>query len=167
MNGPDLAEIQIVKALRSRGSVIPIVGLGGAGVTTQAFVDSLGQGVDGVLATVAYNGDVSAPAKDVTKRYLAKFGGTFMPAEAGTGYVGVQLIAEAIKKAGSSDPEKVSAALRQLDVTGNAGSMFPGGEIKFDERGLNTVTYPLMIQYQNGNPVTVWPKKDASAGPKL
>jgi branched-chain amino acid transport system substrate-binding protein len=167
LNGPDLAEIQIVKALRGRGADMPIVGLGGAGVTTQAFIDALGDGVNGVLATVAYNGDVSSQAKAVTARYLKEYGGTFMPAEAGTAYVNVYLIADAIKKAKSTDPAKVSAALHKLDLTGDTAKLYPGGEIKFDDRGLNIKTYPLMIQYQNGNPVTVWPKKDAVGTPQL
>jgi branched-chain amino acid transport system substrate-binding protein len=167
LNGPDLAEIQIVKALRARGIDIPIVGLGGAGVTTQAFIDALGNGVNGVLATVAYNGDVSDEAKDVTSRFETKFGGTFMPAESGTEYVGVKLIAAAIEKAGSADPEKVAEALRTLDITDGAALLFPGSAIKFDKTGLNVKTYPLMIQYQNGEPVTVWPEKDASGKPQL
>lgn len=167
LNGPDLAEIQIVKALRARGANMPIVGLGGAGVTTQAFVDALGEGVDGVMATVAYNGDVSDEAKEVTQRYIEEHGGTFMPAEAGTEYVGVMLVAAAIEKAKSTDPEKVAKALRALDLTDGPASMFPGGAIQFDDRGLNVKTYPLMIQYQNGAPVTIWPESDASGTPAL
>lgn len=167
VNGPDLAEIQIVKALRARGVNIPVVGLGGAGVTTQAFVDALGEGVNGVLATVPYNGDGSDKAKDIAKRYVDKNGGTFMPAEAGTAYVGAMLVAAAIKKAGSSDAQKVAEALRGLHLTDGPADLYPGGSIKFNQNGLNESTYPLMIQYQGGKPVTVWPQNDASAKPQL
>lgn len=167
LNGPDLAEIQIVKAMRAMGVDIPVVGLGGAGVTTQAFVDALGSGVDGVLATVPYNGDVSPKAEDVAKRYLAKNGGTFMPAESGTAYMGAMLVAAAIDKAGSADAQKVADALRGLELKDGAATQYPGGVIKFNDKGLNESAYPLMIQYQNGKPATVWPEKDAKSKPKL
>jgi branched-chain amino acid transport system substrate-binding protein len=167
LNGPDLAEIQIVKALRAAGVNIPIVGLGGAGVTTQAFVDALGSGVNGVLATVAYNGDVSDEAVNITKRYIAKYHGTFMPAESGTAYVGVMLVAAAINKAKSSVSTKVAEGLRALDLTDGAANLLPGGRIKFNVNGHNTFSYPVMIQYQGGVPVTVWPQDIATAKPKI
>jgi branched-chain amino acid transport system substrate-binding protein len=167
LNGPDLAEIQIVKAVRSRGIDVPIVGLGGAGVTTQAFVDALGSSTDGVLATVPYNGDLGAKTADIAQRYMAKYGGTFMPAESGTAYVGAWLVARAIDKAGTADSKKVAEALRQLDVTDGPAELYPGGRISFNDNGLNEQAYPLMIQYQGGKPVTVWPQKDAKAKPQL
>ncbi|GII75991.1 amino acid ABC transporter substrate-binding protein [Sphaerisporangium rufum] len=167
LNGPDLAEIQIVKAIRARGIDVPVVGLGGAGVTTQAFVDSLGAGVDGVLATVPFNGDITPRAADVAKRYNAQHSGTFMPAESGTAYVGAWLIAKAIDKAGSADAKKVADALRTLNISDGPAELYPGGAVRFNATGLNESAYPLMIQYQGGKPVTVWPEKDAKAKPKL
>ncbi len=167
LNGPDLAEIQIVKALRANGINSPIVGLGGAGVTTQAFVDALGPKVDGVLATVPFNGDASPQATDIASRYIKQYGGTFMPAESGTAYVGVELAAAAINKAKSADPKAVADALRGLSITDFPATLYPGKQIAFNDKGLNEKAYPLMIQYQQGKPVTVWPKQDASAAPKL
>ena len=167
LNGPDAAEIQIVKALRARGIDVPVVGLGGAGATTQAFVDALGKGVDGVLATVPYNADINANGLAIEKRYLTEYGGTFMPAEAGTAYVGVMLAAAAIDKAQSADSVKVAAALHTLTLTNDAAKLFPGEKFSFDDKGLNENTFPIMIQYQNGKPVTVWPKDVATATPKL
>jgi len=167
LNGPDLAEIQIIKSLRAQAYTAPIVGLGGAGVMTQNFADALGKDADGTLATVAWNGDLSDKAKTVEQAYVKQYGGTFMPGEAGTAYVGVWLAALAIDKAGSSEPQKVAAALRTLDATDGPAAIFPGGKIAFDERGLNSKSFPLMVQYQGGKPVTVWPQDSSKATPKL
>lgn len=167
LNGPDAAEIQIVKGVRARGISVPIVGLGGAGATTQGFVDALGSGVDGVLATVAYNADVNANGLEIEKRFLAEYGGTFMPAESGTAYVGIMIAAAAINAANSTDSEKVAEAIRGLNLTEGAAQLYPGGKITFDEFGLNTNAFPIMIQYQNGKPVTVWPENVATAKPRL
>ncbi len=167
LNGPDLAEIQIIKSLRAQGYTAPIVGLGGAGVMTQNFADALGKNADGTLATVAWNGDLSDKAKDIEQAYLKEYGGTFMPGESGTAYVGVWLAAKAIDKAGSADPQKVADALRTLNVSDGPAAIFPGGTIAFDERGLNEKSFPLMVQYQDGKPVTVWPQNSAKAKPKL
>lgn len=167
LNGPDLAEIQIVKALRARGIDVPVVGLGGAGATTQAFADDLGEGVDGVLATVPFNADISDTALDIEARYLKEYGGTFMPAEAGTEYVAVMTAAAAIEQAGSADPVKVAEALRTLKPSDGTAELFPGGDVVFDEAGLNENAFPVMVQYQDGKPTTVWPSDVAAAKPVL
>lgn len=167
LNGPDLPQIQIVQALRARGQDIPIVGLGGAGVTTQGFVDALGDDVDGVLATVAWNQDLNEETAALAERYLAEHEGTFMPAEAGTAYIGTSIVARAIEDAGSAEPEAVAEALRSLDLSDGPAALMPGGRIAFDDTGLNTESFPLMIQYQDGTPVTVWPQDVATSDPVL
>jgi hypothetical protein len=34
----------------------------------------------------------------------------------------------------------------------------PGGGVKFDERGANTMTYSIMAQWQGGELVPIWPQ---------
>lgn len=167
LNGPDLAEIQIVKSLRGGGYTQPIVGLGGAGVTTQNFADQLGSAADGVFATQPWNGDLSPQAKPIAADYLKKYGGTFMPGESGTAYAGAWIAAEAIDQAKSADPKRIATALRSLTLTDGPATIYPGGKIKFDSKGLNTEAFPVMTQYQGKVPVTVWPQSVATAKPKL
>jgi len=65
----------------------------------------------------------------------------------------------ALEKAGSLDPEKVRAALADLNV------MTFYGPITFDKRGVN-MTKPMIVQQiQNQHLVTVWPPSVANAKP--
>jgi branched-chain amino acid transport system substrate-binding protein len=34
----------------------------------------------------------------------------------------------------------------------------PGGGVKFDKTGLNTLAYPITAQWQKGEMVSVWPE---------
>lgn len=64
---------------------------------------------------------------------------------------------KAIEKAGSTDPAKVRDEIARLD--------FPSfyGQIKFDERGINTTKPMAVEQWQNGKRVTVFPSDVAEA----
>jgi branched-chain amino acid transport system substrate-binding protein len=97
----------------------------------------------------------------VVERYKKRFG-TFMPEQAGEHYAAVWVLKEALEKAGSTDPKKVRDVLAAMEITtGLAGLMQPG-KIKFDSAGWNTYVYPTMIQWQKGEPRTVYPEAAAT-----
>ena len=60
-------------------------------------------------------------------------------------YAGVQVIADALERAGSTDPEKILAAARQTDFKDHP---VVGGPIRFDEKGDNTGALTALIQVQ-------------------
>lgn len=66
----------------------------------------------------------------------------------------------AIERAGSIESAKVRAALAAIDLK----PFF--GEIKFDERGVNTAKPIYVEQVQSGRTVVVWPPDVASARPR-
>jgi ABC-type branched-subunit amino acid transport system substrate-binding protein len=45
------------------------------------------------------------------------------------------ILKEAVERAGSSDREKVNAAIRSMDLTDGPARFFAGGRVKFDETG--------------------------------
>jgi branched-chain amino acid transport system substrate-binding protein len=162
LNGPLTVLVELVKRLRGAGINVPIVGLGGAGVLSQRFADELGRGVEGIYSTVAWNADISPQTLRVNSRFMSRFGGTFMPVEAGTAYGAIRLAAEAIDRAQSAQGADVATALRVLDLREGAASLWPGGRMAFDSTGLSRHSYPLLVQYQGGVPVTVGPSPSAS-----
>ena len=73
------------------------------------------------------------------------------------------MIADALERAASTDPQKVRDALSTLDVSKGYAAMGPGGKVKFDPDGKNIYAHPVGVQWQHGGLVSVFPKEDARA----
>jgi branched-chain amino acid transport system substrate-binding protein len=78
-------------------------------------------------------------------------------------YGDIWLMAAALEKAGKADKEAVAQALRTMD--GGPAKYYPGGQLKFDEKGRRVGAGVTIVQWQNGVPVTVFPKEIAMAEP--
>jgi len=73
------------------------------------------------------------------------------------------MIADALERAASADPQKVREALSALDVSSGYAAMAPGGKVKFGPDGKNVYGRPLGVQWQDGDLASVFPKEDARA----
>jgi branched-chain amino acid transport system substrate-binding protein len=144
--------ILLTRALRSRGSTIPVIG-GVGGYITPDFKKSLGDQVNGVLSV-----DTSDPDKygDIAKAYMDKYG-ELMPQEAHDNAAAVYVFAQALEKKPTTDSEVLVKTLRSETFDQGAAGSMPGGKVKFDETGANTFAKPLMVQWQDGKLVGVWP----------
>lgn len=157
----------VIKAVRARGVNVPIVGTGGAYVT-QGIEKALGDNVEGLLSAAAWNDDLKLPGVDAaTAAYRARYGTSLMPMESGESWVDVHLVATAIERVASCDPQKIRDALTNLDVTNSPAAAMPGDRIKFDSRGLNQYAEPIIVQWQAGKLRTVWPAKYAVTSMQL
>ena len=166
LGGPTQAAILVVQTLRSVGYDGPVVGLGGGGILNKGFAEALGDDVNGVLSMAAWNWDMPYEGvDDVNQRFMERFDEPFMSQEAGESYTAVWILKEAMESAGSSEPADIAEALRELSLTSGPGSYMPGGEVGFDETGLNPDTFPIMIQWQDGVPKGVWPEDVQAAQP--
>jgi len=75
----------------------------------------------------------------------------------------VYLIADAIARAGSSDPLAIRDALAESDYS---EYLLPYlGNIQFDETGENVNARPVVMQVQDGEVLQVWPPDLAEASP--
>ena len=74
---------------------------------------------------------------------------------------GFLVLADAINRAGSTDPAKIQAALKATDLKPDQLIMGYKG-VKFDDKGQNVLAASLMIQMQDGEYVPVWPKERAT-----
>ncbi|MGB7830520.1 MAG: branched-chain amino acid ABC transporter substrate-binding protein, partial [Pseudolabrys sp.] len=82
------------------------------------------------------------------------------------GYGHTWIIKEALERAGVADKVKVSEEIHKLDLkTGPAADAFPGG-VKFDAAGHRLNAPVVIVQWQNGRPLTVSPVDRAMAQPK-
>jgi branched-chain amino acid transport system substrate-binding protein len=144
---------------------IPMFGISSQ-ATNSTFWNDTNGAVDGVLFQA-----VSGPGVAVTPKTLpfvdafkAKFGN--VPSYAGyTAYDEVYYITDAIKRAGSTDADKLVTALEQTDYEGTIGRVqFKGKDTPNPHAlkvGPDTIT-GLMLQWQDGKQVNLWPTKLAS-----
>lgn len=109
-SGPDTAGV-IVKQIREAGLALPI--LAGDGFDTDLLVSVPGPtlATNVYFTTHAYVGLETGPADTFRAAYEKEYGRAPENAFAALGYDAMGLVADAITRAGSSDPKAVSAAL--------------------------------------------------------
>jgi branched-chain amino acid transport system substrate-binding protein len=129
--------------------------------TTSTFWDDTHGATEGVITASAGAQGVALTPKTIPfiNAYIKRYGAT--PAYTGyTAYDDVYIIADAVKRAGSTDPEKMVTALEKTDYTGTLGRVeFYGKD--------NPLTHAMKtgdgfitgvdIQWQHGKQVCVWP----------
>ncbi|WP_316192549.1 ABC transporter substrate-binding protein [Bradyrhizobium sp. SZCCHNRI1029] len=140
------------------------------GISSQATNSTFWKDTNGAVEGVMYNA-VSGPGVAVTPKtlpfveaYQKKFGN--FPSYAGyTSYDDVYMIADAIHRAGGTDPDKMVEAMEATDYVGTIGRIAfkPKGDPNPHalRTGKGYIT-GLMLQWQNGKQVNVWPKELAA-----
>jgi branched-chain amino acid transport system substrate-binding protein len=146
----------IVRSMRQQKINIPIVG-GSAGYVIPDFAKALGEYAEGVLSICSANYDLDT---NLTQRYRKRFS-AFMVHEALEHAVSLDVLAQTINSIKSSKPEDISNALHSMNFTDGWAKAMTNGRVKFDETGLNTLSEPVMVQWQKNELVTVWPPKYA------
>jgi branched-chain amino acid transport system substrate-binding protein len=143
---------------------IPMLGISSQ-ATNETFGKDTNEASDGVLYQGVSGPDVAVTSKSIpfAEGFKKKFGN--YPSYAGyTSYDEVYYIADAIKRAGSTDADKMVDALEKTDWEGTIGRIqFYGKEDEFTHSikyGKGMVT-GLMLQWQDGKQVSVWPKEVA------
>src|SRR6195952_5209017 len=143
------------------------------GVSSQATSSTFWKDTNGATEGVLFNA-VSGPGVAVTAKtlpfvdaYAKKFGN--VPAYSGyTAYDEVYMIAEAVHRAGSTDSDKLVEAMEKTDYVGTIGrvAFLPKGDPHV--HGLRTgpgYITGLMLQWQDGKQINMWPK--SLAGGKM
>ena len=101
--------------------------------------------------------------QDLVKELKTRFNEPWMTQNAISTFGDMWLIKDALEKAGKADKIAVAEALRTMD--GGPSKYYPGGILKFDEKGRRVDAEMTVVQWQKGIPVTVFPQKLAVAEP--
>jgi branched-chain amino acid transport system substrate-binding protein len=141
------------------------------GISSQATNETFAKDTNDAAEGVVYQG-VSGPNVAVTPKsvpfaenFKKRYGN--YPSYAGyTAYDEVYYIADAVKRAGSTDADKLVAALEKTDWEGTIGRVqFYGKDDPFTHSikyGKGLIT-GLMLQWQGGKQTAVWPKEVAKS----
>ena len=117
--------------------------------------------VQGIMTIVANWG--SKGHEDLIAELKAKYKEPWMTQNVISTYGDMWLMKAALEKAGKADRRAVAEGLRTLD--GGPSKHYPGGQLKFDEKGRRVGAGVVIVQWQSGVPVTVFPPDLALAAP--
>jgi branched-chain amino acid transport system substrate-binding protein len=161
-----ISHVGVQPTVQWKNQQVPIPMLG---ISSQATNSTFGKDTNDASNGVLYQG-VSGPDVAVTPKsipfaegFKTKFGN--YPSYAGyTSYDEVYYIADAVKRAGSTEADKLVDALEKTDWVGTIGRIqFYGKDDQFTHSikyGKGLIT-GLVLQWQDGKQVSVWPKEVA------
>jgi branched-chain amino acid transport system substrate-binding protein len=161
-----ISHVGVQPTVQWKNQQVPIPMLGIASqATNETFGKDTNNASDGVLYQGVSGPDVAVTPKSVpfADGFKTKFGN--YPSYAGyTAYDEVYYIADAVKRAGSTDADKMVDALERTDWEGTIGrTQFYGKDDPFTHSikyGKGLIT-GLMLQWQDGKQISVWPKEIA------
>jgi branched-chain amino acid transport system substrate-binding protein len=149
-----------VRTMRESKYAPPVFLANDAGFIDSRFVQEVGPQVQGVLTRDVWSGDLAA-AKPVLSKindlYKAKTGKDLNGNNARS-MQGVLVLADAINRAGSTDPEAIRKALADTDLNDSQIAM-PWVGVKFDKNGQNVKGAGLILQLNGASYQTVWPEQ--------
>jgi branched-chain amino acid transport system substrate-binding protein len=135
----------IAKQSKELGLKSKIFGVGAW--ATPSFMNLAGDAANGLLSGVVYASTMDNPRnKEFVAKHVKAYGEE--PGKYGAaGYNSINVIAQAIQRAGAPDPEKIRAALEKTDYDG------PNGRIKFDSHHQAVGLELVLVELQNKVPV--------------
>ena len=132
------------------------------GFNDPAFVKAMGSVCEGLVSrSVFAAGKPGSVAAICDALYKKKTGGDGLDDVSARALQGFLVMADAINRAGSTDPAKIQAALRATDL--KPDQLVAGYDgVKFDDKGQNILASTLVTQLRNSQYVSVWPKSRAT-----
>ena len=154
--------ILYMKSMRDLGYKPPMVIGDDSGFSDPSFVQSVGDSAQGAINRSAWDiGQPGSTTEKLNELFKAKTGRNLDDTTA-RGMQGFFVLADAINRAGSTDPEKITSALAATDL--KPAQLLMGYQgVKFDPKGQNTLASTLLIQLQGEQYVAVWPNDKAAA----
>lgn len=130
-----------------------------AGFTDPTFISTLGKDAEGSITRSPFNSDLAKriplidKVNEIFKKHSNGRGLSDVPARVFTGMV---TLVDAINRAGSTDPEKIRAALVATNLPPDQ-LIVPYRGVKFNAKGQNELVRPILMQVQKGSYCTIYP----------
>ena len=121
------------------------------GAADPAFVSLVGQDAEFAVGIAAYDRRARTAGNEAFAQAYAKKWSADPGLLAAEGYAAARVLAEAVRRAGSLDQEKLREALAALEAE------TPLGGFKADRDGAQTAARVLLLQVRRGRREIVWP----------
>jgi branched-chain amino acid transport system substrate-binding protein len=150
------------KTMKNLDYLPPIIIGDDAGFSDPSFIPNVGELAQGAINRSAWDtGKPGSNSYKINEMFKKKYGRDLDDTSA-RWMQGFLVLAEAINRAGSTDPAKIQAALKATDLK-PAQLMIGYRGVKFDETGQNTLSATYLIQLQGKEYKSVWPEDHATA----
>jgi len=129
-----------------------------AGFSDTEFIRTLGKDANYIISREVWSLDLANHnplIKQVNDLYFSRYKTNFTGNSART-FTGLMVMADALNRAQSTDPEAIRRALVATNIAGDKLIM-PWKGVKFDETGQNQLGQGILVQIIDGKYVTVWP----------
>lgn len=138
------------------------------GVFAATFVaDEVVKELPDMVNGTTNNTSIADPTKERTSRVKQRYQDTYdtrMDSNAVFGFIGADVLIQAIEKAGSDDPTEINDALSSISVDNHIGAM---PAIEFQDNGENENSLAPVTQIQNKSVKVVHPDRFADADPQF
>jgi len=150
--------ILLLRGLHDVGYVPKAIMAQSAGFVEQAFIDAVGPLAEGVMSRSAFALDAAKarPAIPAVNALYHARNNKDLNDNTGRQITALMVLADAINRAGATDPEKLRQALVATDIPGNQ-TILPWKGIKFDATGQNVAASPVIQQIKGGVYHTIYP----------
>jgi branched-chain amino acid transport system substrate-binding protein len=137
----------IVRQMKELGITAKIFGVGSW--ATNEFVKLAGPAAEGIYAAVPYAASMQTPKnKEFVEKFQAQYK-DYPGKYSAAGYNVANIIMDAIKRGGSTEPEKIRAALKETNYEG------PNGKFAFDAKGQAYGFSLALVQLKGGKPEVI------------
>jgi branched-chain amino acid transport system substrate-binding protein len=129
-----------------------------AGFTDTEFIKTLGKDAEYVITREVWALDLATRnplIKQVNDLFLARYKANFTGNSSRT-FTGLMVLADAINRAASTEPEAIRKALSETDLRAE-NLIMPWKGVKFDGTGQNTLGRGILVQIVDGKYNTVYP----------
>jgi branched-chain amino acid transport system substrate-binding protein len=142
---------------------MPIIG-SGAHLGTPELLKNVGaEALEGVMFVAGNWG--AKGQEDIIERFRKYANEPWVTQDSISTYGDFWTLKQALEDAGKADRHAVAQVLRKMDTTEGAAKYYPGGRIRFDEAGRRIDAEVVVVQWQKGIPVEVYPEMSAMAEP--
>ena len=134
-----------------------------AGFTDTGLIKTLGKDAEYVITREVWALDLAERnplIKQVNDLFHSRYNINFT-GNSSRAFTGFMVLADAINRAGSTQPEAIRKALTETKILGDQLIM-PWKGVKFDETGQNTQGRGILVQIVDGQYHTIWPFNMAS-----
>jgi len=149
------------KTMKNLNYLPPIIIGDDSGFSDPSFIPNVGDLAQGAINRSAF--DIGKPGSNsyiVDQMFKRKYGRDLDDTSA-RWMEGFFVLVDAINRAGSTEPDKIQAALRSTDLKPDQLMIGYNG-VKFDSTGQNTLASTFLVQLQGKQYVSVWPADRAT-----
>ncbi|HEX6079573.1 MAG TPA: ABC transporter substrate-binding protein [Methylomirabilota bacterium] len=153
---PATAILLLEELARQRVDLMGIISPGAPGLYETRQIQQLKEKIEYVMDCTVYANYRKPETGKIAAEYAKRSGGRHFDASGAYSYEAIQVIADVLERAASTDPDAVVAAIHKTRFAG--GVTISTGPVVFDELGDNPNASTAMLQILGQAPRVVWPR---------